>query len=447
MQLSASTQPQTAELQTAIDTAHAQGGGIVTLLPGLHLSGTLHLKSGLTLEILPGATLKGIPDPAAFQALQSSVISRMDTVPWKAFLHADGQENIRLCGGGSIDGSGDHACFQDGIENSPARPYGLHFIACRNVVVENLTLRNSAFWMQRYFTCDGVRLHGLTVWNHANKNNDGLDIDSSRNVLISDCHIDASDDGICLKSEGEAICANVVVTNCIVATHASGLKLGTGSVGGFENITFTNIILRRSASTVMKHPSGFWGGLTGLDICTVDGGPLRRVLVANLTMEGHQCPILLRHGRRLSGNVARQGYGGNGDSQQGVSAASGSGAAIGESRCYEDVTLSNIVARDIGPFPIIAVGYPEAPLRRVTLRDITVHHAEAASAEKSALPTDYNDRGYPGPRMFGSQLPAHGLFTHLVEDLVVENLRSLPAHGDPRPSLCHASSTSNSPTL
>lgn len=433
--LSPADAPSTDTLQAAIDQACSSGGGTVRLLPGLHLSGTLHLKSGLTLEILPGAILKALPNPAAFTAIQSSVISRMDTVPWKAFLHADGQSNIRLSGGGTIDGSGDAECFLDGIENSPNRPYGLHFIACRDITLQELHLRNSAFWMQRYFSCDGVRLSGLTVWNHANKNNDGIDIDSSCNVIVSDCQLDTSDDGICLKSEGEAICANIVVTNCIVATHASALKLGTGSVGGFENITFSNIVIRKSAATVMKHPLGFWGGLTGLDLCTVDGGPLRRVLVHNITMEGFQCAALLRHGNRLSGNVARQGYGGNGDSLQGVKSDSGSGARIGESRCYEDVTLSNIVARDIGPYPIIACGYPEAPLRRVTLRDITLHHAEAATPESAALPADFNDGGYPGPGMFsGSHLPAHGLFTRLCEDLVVENLRALPAPGDPRPT-------------
>ena len=423
--------PATTSIQAAIDRAHAQGGGIVRLLPGIHSSGTLHLRSGLTLEILPGATLKALADPAAFVAIKSSVISRMDTVPWKAFLHADGQSNIRVCGGGTIDGSGDEACFQDGVENSPARPYGMHFIACHNIAVENITLKNSAFWMQRYFSCDGVRLNGLIVWNHANKNNDGIDIDSSRNVLVSDCRIDASDDGICIKSEGEAIAANIAVTNCIVATHASALKLGTGSVGGFENITFSNMVLRRSTSTVMKHPSGLWGGLTGIDVCTVDGGPLRRVLFSNITMEGYQCPALLRHGRRLSGNVARQGYAGMGDSLQGVSGSGG--AAIGESRTYEDVTLAQIIARDLGPYPIIACGYPEAPLRRITLRDITIHHAEAATEADSRVPDNFNEAGYPGPRMFGSKLPAHGLFTRLVEDLVVENLRAISFPGDTRP--------------
>ncbi len=423
----------TLALQAAMDILAANGGGTLRLLPGTHFCGTLHLRSHITLEITPGATLKAVADPSAFQAMQSSVVSRMDVVPWKAFLHADGEHDIRLCGGGVIDGSGDEACFQDGVENSPERPYGLHFIACTNVTVEDLTLRNSAFWLQRYFCCDGVRLHGLTIWNHSNKNNDGIDVDSSRNVFISDCHIDASDDGICIKSEGEAIAANIVVTNCIVATHASALKLGTGSVGGFENITFSNIVLRRSVSKTMKHPLGFWNGLTGIDLCTTDGGPLRRILLSNITMEGFQCPILLRHGNRLSGNVTRQGYGGTGDAEQGVT-SSDIATTIVESRVYEDVSITNLVARDLGPYPIIACGYPGAPLRRVTLRDITLHHAIAGDADDMKLPEDYNDSGYPGPGMSCTRFPAHGLFTRFVEDLVVENLRTLAAEGEPRPA-------------
>ena len=100
---------------------------------------------------------------------------------------------------------------QDGIDNSPERAYGMHFIACKNITVENLSLKNSSFWMHRYNTCDGAQLRGLRIWNHANKNNDGIDIDSSRNVLITDCQIDASDDAIVVKSEGTAICANIVI--------------------------------------------------------------------------------------------------------------------------------------------------------------------------------------------------------------------------------------------
>ena len=101
------TNNNTQRIQSAIDTVTGNGGGTVQLLPGIHCSGTLHLKSGLNLEILPGATLKAIEDPDAFEALQSSVISRMDVQPWKAFIHSDSESNISISGGGTIDGSGD----------------------------------------------------------------------------------------------------------------------------------------------------------------------------------------------------------------------------------------------------------------------------------------------------------------------------------------------------
>jgi polygalacturonase len=425
--------PETASIQSAIDKAAAAGGGTVRLLPGLHWAGTLHLKSGLTLEILPGATLKAVADPSALHAIQSSVISRMDTVPWKAFLHADGQSNIRLCGGGIIDGSGDAECFLDGVENSPNRPYGLHFVACRDVTVENLTLRNSAFWMQRYFSCNGVRVHGLKVCNHANKNNDGIDIDSSSHVLVSDCQIDSSDDALCIKSEGELPARNIAVTNCILSTHASAIKTGTGSVGGFENITISNIVIRKSASTVMKHPLGRWGGLTGLDLATTDGGAFLNVIVSNITMEELDNPILVRLGNRLSGNVARQGYSGDGDAAQGVK-EDGKATCISGKPIYEDLIISNVIARNVGPWPVVVAGHENAAVKRVTLRDITIHCGRPGTRADLDTPPNWQANGYPGLGMFGTHLPAYGLVTAFTQDLVIENFRAIPAPNEVRPA-------------
>ncbi|MBK1879095.1 glycoside hydrolase family 28 protein [Pelagicoccus mobilis] len=422
----------TEALQAAINHVRDQGGGLIRLLPGVHWSGSLSLCSNLNLEILPGATLKAVEVPDKIQAYQSSVISRMDTVPWKAFLHADSQSNIRIFGGGTIDGSGDAECYLDGVENSPNRHYGLHFVNCRDIEVQNLSLRNSAFWMQRYFNCDGVKVRSLNVWNHANKNNDGIDIDSSQNVIVSDCHIDASDDTICLKSEGENPCRNVVVTNCILATHASAIKTGTGSVGGFENITISNIVIRRSQSTVMKHPLEAWGGLTGLDLATTDGGAFRNVVISNITMEGLRNPILVRLGNRLSGNVAHQGYAGVGDDLQGVK-NDGNGAQISGTPRYEDLIIANVIARNVGPWPVIVAGHEGAPVKRVTLRDITIHMGAAGTQEDLDTEPNWIADGYPGYGMFGTHLPAYGLVSAFTEDLVVENFNSFPAKGEIRP--------------
>jgi polygalacturonase len=268
----------TVAIQKAINSCNLHGGGKVELANGTYLSGTLELKSNVALDIAFGSTLKAISDSSAFRYFKSSVVSRVDLNPWKAFIHADSQENIRLCGGGTIDGSGEEPCFVNNKGDSPERPYGLLLINCTNVVVENLNMRNSAFWMQRYFSCTGVRVSHLNVFNHANMNNDAIDIDSSNDVVVGDCIFDSSDDAITIKAEGNNPSRNIVISNCIASSFASAIKLGTGSIGGFENIAISNIVIRHSKSKTMHHPKKTWGGLTGIDITNSDGGELRQIL-------------------------------------------------------------------------------------------------------------------------------------------------------------------------
>ncbi|MEN1784100.1 MAG: glycosyl hydrolase family 28 protein [Bacteroidota bacterium] len=423
-------------LQKAIDVCHHNGGGTVVLSKGTYLSGTLQLKSNVNIEITPSSKLKGIADSTAYQPIQSSVISRMDVVPWKAFIHADSQKNISIYGGGTIDGSGDAPCFADGIENSPNRPYGIHMINCENIVVRDLHLRSSAFWMQRYFNCRNLKIQNLDVYNHANKNNDGIDIDSSEDVIITGCTIDSSDDALTIKSEGEHPAKNIVVTNCIVASHASAIKLGTGSVGGYENVVISDIVVRRSTSKKMLHPLKVWEGLTGIDLLTSDGGPMRQVSVSNITIEDVENPIHVRLGNRLSGNVARQGYQGNGDELQGVK-NKGAGATITNEPVLEDVTLSNIKCYNVGPYPVIIAGYKDHPVTRVTLRDITVVLGKKGNQKDLETPPNWKADGYPGRGMYGTRLPAYGLVTYYTKDLVIENFRAIPKEGEPRPMELH----------
>jgi len=100
-------------IQKAIDECTKNGGGVVILSQGLYHSGTLHIKSNVSLKICANSVLKALEDSSAIKKSQSSVISRMDVVPWKSFIHAESETNIRIFGGGTIDGSGDAACFQD----------------------------------------------------------------------------------------------------------------------------------------------------------------------------------------------------------------------------------------------------------------------------------------------------------------------------------------------
>lgn len=421
----------TAALRKALKQIDRARGGTLRLLPGLHLSASLEFPSGLRLEICEGAILKALPEVVAMQAVPSPIPSRMDVVPWKTFLYAVNANNITLCGHGTIDGSGDAYCFQDGIENSPERPYGFHCIGSKRIRVENIHFKNSGFWMQRYFACQDVQISGITVYNHANKNNDGLDIDSSQNVVIENCRIDSSDDALCIKSEGKLPARNIRVENCTLSTHASAFKLGTGSVGGFEDITANDLRIIPSEAKEMRHPLGLSSGLSGIDLATVDGGAMRHVRIENVEMEGLQNPIFIRLGQRSSRSVALQGYGDGEDALQGVAAsANDTEEGVGS---IEDIYLHNIRGHDLGPYPIILCGVPAKPLRNIRLEKIDLVFARPGKTEDLNTPKDWNDRGYPMAPMFGTALPAYGLFTRHAQDSHYRELSFVPAQEEPRP--------------
>lgn len=110
-------------------------------------------------------------------------------------------------------------------------------INCRDVIVKDVTMQNSAMWMQHYLACEGVNISGIKVYNHCNQNNDMIDIDGCRNVIISDCFGDTDDDALTFKSTSPAACENITVTNCVLSSHCNAIKFGTESTVGFRNIT------------------------------------------------------------------------------------------------------------------------------------------------------------------------------------------------------------------
>jgi len=153
-----------------------------------------------------------------------------------ALVNADGLNTLELSGEGTLDGSGERwwreywetrSREQDGADPhfKVPRPRLVHIIRSRNVVVRDLTLRNPAFWNLQVTYCDGVEIRGLKVRAHSESvkaaSSDGIDIDSTRNVLVAGCDIECDDDAICLKSGRDADglrvnrpTENVVVRNC-----------------------------------------------------------------------------------------------------------------------------------------------------------------------------------------------------------------------------------------
>ena len=255
--------PDTAALQAAIDAAATAGGGCVYVHNGTFLCGALRLKSNVTLHIETGAILLGssqiedFPEqPSAYPSRSSELYTR------RSLLFAEKAENVAIEGGGIIDGQGASPAFRHRGMTEGQRPLLLRFSECRKVRVKDITLKDSAMWVQDYLACDNVLIDGITVESRVNVNNDGIDIDDCSNVRISNCNIWCGDDAVCLKSTSRRGCRNVVVENCTLSTECNAIKLGTDSTGAFENVTITNCAIYDT-------------DITGIALECVDGGRAR----------------------------------------------------------------------------------------------------------------------------------------------------------------------------
>jgi hypothetical protein len=281
----------TRSIQKAIDFIHENGGGRLVFKVGRYVTGTLYLKSNVTIELSEGAILVGSTNPYDYD-LNSG---------WLALIFALGQENIGIEGKGVIDGRGRQlannfvaqACngvIKDNLKLGRVenRPKLIYFQSCKNVNMKGITVKNPAFWTQTYDKCENLLIDGITVSSRATWNNDGMDIVDCNDAVIQNCFVDATDDGICLKShDHNSICQNIVVKNNTVTSSASGIKFGTFSKGGFKNIKIVNNTVYdtfRSAITIQA----------------VDGGWVENVEIDSLRSINTGNPIYLVLGDRYT---------------------------------------------------------------------------------------------------------------------------------------------------
>ncbi|MDF2432238.1 MAG: hypothetical protein JWP44_1869 [Mucilaginibacter sp.] len=402
-------------IQKTIDKC-AEKGGIVLIPPGKYYTGTIYLKSNVTLSIMKGAELIGSPYLKDYPVNSVSAKTRpphrpnWPSMPSRALIYADGASHISIIGEGTINGNGRSKDFQT-QDDDPNRPKVIMFVACKDVNVRDIHLMNSAFWMQHYFACDGVRISGISVYNHGNLNNDGIDIDS-RNVTVSDCNIDSDDDGICMKSDGYELVENVSITNCIVASNCNLIKMGTASYAGFQNVSISNCVLKKATVSVMgkirrrlNSVADSISGEAGIALEAVDGGSIDQVVISNISITGVQTPIFIKLGNRKY--------------QPGP---------VGH------IIISNVTATSNSLLPSSITGVPGHDIENIVLRDIMLiskgggKHMDGTGSE---IPE--NAAGYPGNTMFGDRLPAYGLFLRHVKNVDLNNVKFYLLSPDERP--------------
>jgi polygalacturonase len=383
----------TEPIQQAIDRCAADGGGTVYFPPGVFLSGTIYLKSNVTLRLAAGCTLLGSTDLKDFPSTVPALRSYTDNYTDKSLIYGEKLQNVAIVGRGVIDGQG--KSFRGPYK---VRPYLIRLAECRGVTVRGITLRNSPMWVQHYLACDDVRLSGITVRSRVNSNNDGIDIDGCHRVVISECNVSSGDDALVLKSTSARSCRNVVVNNCVLSSACNALKMGTESNGGFENIVITGCSIYDTR-------------LAGIALEIVDGGRMDRVVVSNITMDGVGAPLFMRLGSR--GRPFKKG---------------GERRGIGQMR---NVTLANIEAAGAGPTGCAICGLPEAKIENVTLSNLRLSFAGGGTAQDAARAIPENPAAYPEYSMFG-RLPAYGLYCRHVQGLRLANVQLQTAQPDLR---------------
>lgn len=400
----------TAAIQRAIDLCHSRGGGTVTVPAGIFTTGTLRLRSHVCLQLGPGAVLLGSTVLADYPIQPTPAYRSLhDSRGFRALIYADEAENIAVFGQGTIDGRGEKFAFAG--SDLDGRPRLIQFVSCRGVRVEGLRLRNSALWMQHYLNCERVCIRGLDVWNHANHNNDMLDIDGCRQVTVSDCIGDTDDDGITLKSTGVAPCENIAITNCIVSSRCNAFKCGTESTGGFRNIVISNCVVKPSASALGI--SGEVAGISGIALEVVDGGVLEGVLISNVVIEGTRAPLFIRLGNR--GRLHRKD------------------APTPPVGCLRDVQIQNLHVRGAGDIGCSITGLPGHRVENVRLRDVTIDFGQVGEVRQTGA-VDEREKSYPEATMWGP-LPAYGFYVRHAARIRFRDVTVRPASGESRPSM------------
>jgi len=385
----------TQAIQRAIDLCAEQGGGTVYFPPGRWLTGTIYLADNVTIELENGCTVLGTTDKSQYASprrLSGTTAKPFST--WAIFAGKD-LRSIAIRGRGTIDGQGSHFKYKNG-----PRPKSLYFISCRDVLIEGLRLRNAGGWMQHYRDCERLTIRDIVVFNHATYNNDGLDIDSCRDVVVTGCMIDADDDAIVLKSLSTKPLENVVISDCLISSHCNAIKMGTESGGGFRDITVTNCTI--CSPRYSRVINGRQRGLAGLALEIVDGGTLERVTVSNLTIKGVTVPIFMRLGNRAR-----------------VYSSSRPKPPVGT---FRDVLVSNIVATDCSAVGCSLTGLPGHNIENVTLSNISLGFEGGADREQAQRQIPEKPTAYPESTMFGT-LPAYGFFCRHVKNLRLRNIR------------------------
>lgn len=260
----------TEAIARAIDACHRAGGGRVVVPAGEWLTGPIHFKSNVNLHLAEGATLRFTDNPSDYLPAVMTSWEGLECYNYSPLIYAFECEQIAITGTGTLAPIMDHWRLwfkrpephmealkqlytmastdvpveerQMAVGENNMRPHLIHFNRCKHVLLDGFKIRESPFWTIHLYMCDGGLVRNLDVRAHGH-NNDGVDIEMSRNFLIEHCQFDQGDDAVVIKAGRNqdawrlnSPSENIVIRNCVVLKGHVLLGIGSEMSGGVRNV-------------------------------------------------------------------------------------------------------------------------------------------------------------------------------------------------------------------
>lgn len=330
----------TVSIQNAIDKCFENGGGRVLISGGVFKTGSITLKSNVDLHIAADGVLLGsekCEDYPEKQNLKHVISDNLPRYRNASLIFAEESENISITGMGKIDGNGTYFVVPKQGEfkgwhfvriDAPTPPRVVFFTGCKNVTFTDITMVNQpAGWSYWIHDCDYVTFDRCKIDADVRyPNNDGIHINSSRNVTVSNCNIVCGDDCIIVRANNRSlkenkVCEKVSVTNCNLTSWSGGIRIGWACDGIIRNCTFSNLNMTDTSTGIhILLPDKKWchtgdygrektlienlsfdnivmDGICGRPICvTIDPNndgceAIRDIKFSNITSRGSDYPI------------------------------------------------------------------------------------------------------------------------------------------------------------
>ncbi len=399
-------------INEAIAAANAAGGGTVFIPSGIYASGSIHLKSNVTLALDAGAVVKAVAGLMDSWEPNPNDQGLMDPAyyHWQAsLLWGENLENVRILGPGTLDGSA--------LTRSSKVPKGIGDKAialklCRKVEIRNLNIREGGHYAILATGCEDVRIDNVTI----KTSRDGINLSQCTNVEVAHCHIDSvryedgrpagGDDAIKFGSDLSLGAArpsrNILIRDTFLAAGCNGLQFGSETIGEFRDYRFENIRIVQA-------------GKAGISITSNDGSVIDGLQYKNITMARTLMPIFIK----LS-DVAR------------VPAGTYRRGAI-RNVSFENITASDVYS-DIRDDEMTSLiwGKPGSPIENISFKDVSITAKGGHPVADGELQPVENDERFPkdaGP------VPAHAWYLRHVSNVSFSNSRFGVEVSDGRPAL------------